>query len=225
MTGVQTCALPISIQKILGGVDASIVKLTTSEDEQMRATMRANGADNEQIALLDKKLQAQKLATDAKDAAKRAEDQLRASEKKGITDSIAANETLAKKRQELDLLTGAITPASVALKELTDQGFSGEQLDEMVKMTDEVNKIKADKSKQSEGATGGSAALLKGSAGALSAIFSAGRNPLGERQAKAAEQTVTEAQKISAAIEKQTSEMSNMMSGGDSVRSSSIGAA
>jgi len=204
-----------AIQKILGGVDASIIKLTTSEDEQMRATMRANGADNEQIALLDKKLQAQKLATDAKDAAKRAEDQLRASEKKGVTDSIAANETLAKKRQELDLLTGAITPASVALKELTDQGFSGAQLDEMVKMTDEVNKIKADKSKQSEGPTGGSAALLKGSAGALSAIFSAGRNPLGERQAKAAEQTVTEAQKISAAIEKQTQEMSSLMAGGN----------
>jgi len=204
-----------AIKKILGGVDESIIKLTTSEDEQMRATMRANGADNEQIALLDKKLQAQKLATDAKDAAKRAEDQLRASEKKGVTDSIAANETLAKKRQELDLLTGAITPASVALKELTDQGFSGEQLDEMVKMTDEVNKIKADKSKSSTEPTGGPAALLKGSAGALSAIFSAGRNPLGERQAKAAEQTVAEAQRISAAIEKQTQEMSNMMGGGN----------
>ena len=215
-----------AIKKILGGVDESIIKLTTSEDEQMRATMRANGASIEEIALLDKKLQAQKLATDAKDAAKRAEDQLRASEKKGVTDSIAANETLAKKRQELDLLTGAITPASLALKELTDQGFKGEQLDEMVKMTDEVNKIKADKSKSTTAEpTGGSAALLKGSAGALSAIFSAGRNPLGERQAKAAEQTLTEAQKINIALEKQTTAMSNMMTGGDSVRSSSMGAA
>ena len=185
----------------------------------MRATMRANGASIEEIALLDKKLQAQKLATDAKDAAKRAEDQLRASEKKGVTDSIAANETLAKKRQELDLLTGAITPASLALKELTDQGFKGEQLDEMVAMTDEVNKIKADKGKSSAEPTGGPAALLKGSAGALSAIFSAGRNPLGERQAKAAEQTVTEAQRIALAIEKQTQEMSNMMAGGNDVRS------
>ena len=214
-----------AIKKILGGVDESIIKLTTSEDEQMRATMRANGASIEEIALLDKKLQAQKLATDAKDAAKRAEDQLRASEKKGVTDSIAANETLAKKRQELDLLTGAITPASLALKELTDQGFKGEQLDEMVKMTDEVNKIKADKGKSSAEPTGGPAALLKGSAGALSAIFAAGRNPLGERQAKAAEQTLTEAQKINIALEKQTTAMSNMMTGGDSVRSSSIGAA
>ena len=208
-----------AIKKILGGVDESIIKLTTSEDEQMRATMRANGASIEEIALLDKKLQAQKLATDAKDAAKRAEDQLRASEKKGVTDSIAANETLAKKRQELDLLTGAITPASLALKELTDQGFSGEQLDEMVAMTDEVNKIKADKGKSSAEPTGGPAALLKGSAGALSAIFSAGRNPLGERQAKAAEQTVTEAQKIALAIEKQTTAMSNMMAGGNDVMS------
>ena len=214
-----------AIKKILGGVDESIIKLTTTEDEQMRATMRANGASIEEIALLDKKLQAQKLATDAKDAAKRAEDQLRASEKKGVTDSIAANETLAKKRQELDLLTGAITPASLALKELTDQGFKGEQLDEMVKMTDEVNKIKADKGKSSAEPTGGPAALLKGSAGALSAIFAAGRNPLGERQAKAAEQTLTEAQKINIALEKQTTAMSNMMTGGDSVRSSSIGAA
>ena len=205
-----------AIKKVLKGVDESILKLTTSEDEQMRATMRANGASIEEIALLDKKLQAQKLATDAKDAAKRAEDQLRASEKKGVTDSIAANETLAKKRQELDLLTGAITPASLALKELTDQGFKGEQLDEMVKMTDEVNKIKADKGKSSTAEpTGGSAALLKGSAGALSAIFAAGRNPLGERQAKAAEQTVTEAQKIAKAIEKQTQEMSSMMTGGN----------
>jgi len=204
-----------AIQKILGGVDASIVKLTTTEDEQMRATMRSNGASIEEIALLGKKLQAQKLATDAKDAATRAA----ADEKKGITDSIAAqeklNDTLEKKRQELGLLTGAITPASVALQELTEKGFKGKELDEMVKMTDEVNKIKADKSKQSEGSTGGSAALLKGSAGALSAIFSAGRNPLGERQAKAAEQTVTEAQKISAAIEKQTQEMSSKMAGGN----------
>ena len=212
-----------AIQKILGGVDASIVKLTTTEDEQMRATMRANGASIEEIALLGKKLQAQKLATDAKDAATRAA----ADEKKGITDSIAAqeklNDTLEKKRQELGLLTGAITPASVALQELTEKGFKGNQLDEMVKMTDEVNKIKADKSKQSEGPTGGSAALLKGSAGALSAIFSAGRNPLGERQAKAAEQTVTEAQRIAAAIEKQTQEMSSKMAGGDSVRSRNIG--
>jgi len=213
----------LAIKKILQGVDESIIKVTTSEDEQMRATMRANGASIEEIALLDKKLQAQKLATDAKEAAKRAEDQLRIAEKRGVTDSIAANETLAKKRQELDLLTGAITPASVAFKELTDQGFTGEQLDEMVKMTDEVNKIKADKSKSSTAEpTGGSAALLKGSAGALSAIFSAGRNPLGERQAKAAEQTVTEAQKISVAIEKQTSKMSNMMAGDNGVRGMGI---
>jgi hypothetical protein len=90
----------------------------------------------------------------------------------------------------------------------------------MVAMTDEVNKIKADKSKSTTAEpTGGSAALLKGSAGALSAIFSAGRNPLGERQAKAAEQTVTEAQRIAAAIEKQTQEMSNMMAGGNDARS------
>ena len=209
-----------AIKKVLKGVDESILKLTTSEDEQMRATMRANGASIEEIALLDKKLQAQKLATDAKDAAKRATEQLIIAEKKGVTDSIAANETLAKKRQELDLLTGAITPASLALKELTDQGFSGEQLDEMVAMTDEVNKIKADKSKSTTAEpTGGSAALLKGSAGALSAIFSAGRNPLGERQAKAAEQTVAEAQRIAKAIEKQTQEMSSMMAGGNDVRS------
>ena len=212
-----------AIKKILGGVDESIIKLTTTEGQQMAATMRANGASIEEIALLGKKLQAQKLATDAKDAATRAA----ADEKKGITDSIAAqeklNDSLEKKRQELGLLTGAITPASVALKELTEQGFTGKELDEMVKMTDEVNKIKADKSKESEGPTGGSAALLKGSAGALSAIFSAGRNPLGERQAKAAEQTVTEAQKISAAIEKQTQEMSSKMAGGDSVRSRNIG--
>ena len=212
-----------AIKKILGGVDESIIKLTTTEDEQMRATMRANGASIEEIALLGKKLQAQKLATDAKEAATRAS----ADEKKGITDSIAAqeklNDTLEKKRQELGLLTGAITPASVALQELTEKGFKGNELDEMVKMTDEVNKIKADKSKSTTAEpTGGSAALLKGSAGALSAIFAAGRNPLGERQAKAAEQTLTEAQKINIALEKQTTAMSNMMTGGDSVRSYSM---
>jgi hypothetical protein len=209
-----------AIKKVLGGVDESILKLTTTEDEQMRATMRANGASIEEIALLGKKLQAQKLATDAKEAATRAA----ADEKKGIADSISAqeklNDTLEKKRQELGLLTGAITPASVALQELTEKGFKGKELDEMVAMTDEINKIKADKSKSSTAEpTGGSAALLKGSAGALSAIFSAGRNPLGERQAKAAEQTVAEAQGIAKAIEKQTQAMSSMMAGGNDVRS------
>ena len=104
-----------------------------------------------------------------------------------------------KLNDSISLLDGSASKATIQLRELTAQGFSEDQIASIAAAQDELKNLEDQKESTAKaGDTKGPAANLKGSAGALSAIFAASRNPLQERQVKLAEQTLTEAQAANA---------------------------
>lgn len=172
----------------------------------------ADGTIVDSAALAEKKRIAdeqKKIDQDYAATTKKLTEEFEAS-KKSIGDKF--DSMIQKNVDSIGLLDGSASKASISIREMSSQGFSDEQMDAIAKTGDMAANIKAaadekkkaqedaDKLAESAATAKGPAANLKGSAGALSAIFAAGKQPLVERQVKIAEQTLTEALSQSRAL-------------------------
>lgn len=159
-------------------------------------------AEKSRIAKEEKRIADEAAATKEKQASefKRINEELAADTLKSqmkIGESFGG--AMQKLNDSISLLDGSASKATIQLRELTAQGFSEEQIASIAAAQDELKNLEDQKESTAKaGDTKGPAANLKGSAGALSAIFAASRNPLQERQVKLAEQTLTEAQAANA---------------------------
>ena len=159
-------------------------------------------AEKSRIAKEEKRIADEAAATKEKQASefKRINEELAADTLKSqmkIGESFGG--AMQKLNDSISLLDGSASKATIQLRELTAQGFSEDQIASIAAAQDELKNLEDQKESTAKaGDTKGPAANLKGSAGALSAIFAASRNPLQERQVKLAEQTLTEAQAANA---------------------------
>lgn len=113
---------------------------------------------------------------------------------------------IARLKDQIDILNGAATEAEVAMREMARAGFSQDQIQEVGRLTEELNRLKEEakadgtdekamKTRKQREIDTGPAAVLKGTSSAFSAIFGAGRKT-DDRTAKATETTVVELKKL-----------------------------
>jgi hypothetical protein len=57
---------------------------------------------------------------------------------------------IASIKDEIDLLTGAATKADIAMRQMTREGFTQEQIDEVGRLTEELDRLEKEKNKKSE---------------------------------------------------------------------------
>jgi len=166
--------------------------------------------------IVDKEAEAAKrLAAQAAEEAARKQQQLN---EQGI-------DRINRLRDEIDQLNGSATKAEIAMREMSRAGFSQEQIDEIGKLTDELDGLQQEARLAKEGGDatsgtssktrdqGGTAALLKGTSSAFSAIFAAGRRP-DDRTAKASEGTLQEVKKLNNNILKLGNNGNGIVGGG-----------
>ena len=117
-------------QTINSAKDAAL-KLAVGENEVAVAALRAKGATDEQIAALQGWQQA---ASDTKTK----QDELKKSAELDKT----GKDKIAELTDQIGLLDGSATNASIAMRKMQEAGFSNEQIEQVAKLTNELDRLK-----------------------------------------------------------------------------------
>lgn len=122
---------------------AQAIDLARGGQEEMAiATAIANGATADQVQQL-RDLQAElQSVTAAREAAQQAEEQRAAAERQQQQLQQQGEERISALRDQLDLLNKSATNADIAMRELTRQGFSADQVAEIGRLTEEIDKLR-----------------------------------------------------------------------------------
>lgn len=138
------------IEQTINSAKDAALKLSVGENEVAVAALRAKGATDEQIAALQGWQQA---ASDTKAE----QDALKKSTELDKT----GKDKIAELTDQIGLLDGSATNASIAMRKMQEAGFSSEQIEQVAKLTEELDRLKEEEkdSKKKKEAKSGPAAL------------------------------------------------------------------
>ena len=119
------------IEQTINSAKDAALKLAVGENEVAVAALRAKGATDEQIAALQGWQQA---ASDTKTK----QDELKKSAELDKT----GKDKIAELTDQIGLLDGSATNASIAMRKMQEAGFSNEQIEQVAKLTNELDRLK-----------------------------------------------------------------------------------
>jgi hypothetical protein len=119
------------IEQTINSAKDAALKLSVGENEVAVAALRAKGATEEQVAALQGWQQA---ASDTKAE----QDALKKSTELDKT----GKDKIAELTDQIGLLDGSATNASIAMRKMQEAGFSSEQIEQVAKLTNELDRLK-----------------------------------------------------------------------------------
>jgi len=119
------------IEQTINSAKDAALKLAVGENEVAVAALRAKGATDEQIAALQGWQQAASETKAEQDALKKSTEL----DKTG-------KDKIAELTDQIGLLDGSATNASIAMRKMQEAGFSSEQIEQVAKLTNELDRLK-----------------------------------------------------------------------------------
>lgn len=185
------------IKAILDQARNAIDLARGGQEEFAFGTLMANGATAEQVKQL-RDLQAElKTFTAAQEAANLAEEARAAAEQQQNQLREQGAQRIAALKDQVDLLTKSATAADIAMREMTRQGFTMDQVAEVGRLTGQIDELQKKSETQTAARSVASQAALRGSQEAASLLL---RGVGGKSMEQIAQKQLTATQQLIAAV-------------------------
>lgn len=187
-------------QQIKAAEDA-LNRMAVGDQQAALSTAALNGATSEQINRLRAALVATDDLTRAKKEQEEADRKAADAQREAAARFSQGTDTIQKLKGEIDLLTGAATKAEVAARNLISQGFDEAQANEIGRLTEQLDALRAgEKSSKSSDRQGANTAALKGTAEANAILLRGVGGPQEKKTEELQKETVNQLKNVVTAI-------------------------